>query len=349
MRSLLAIIVLCVAAAPAPALRAAVIDDLYRAEVGVDDRGRRALASAARDGLAQVVVKVSGSEDVLALAPVQAALADAQRYLQQYSYRKTDDGRLTAELQYDETVLRGVLLEAGAPLWTANRPPVLIWLVAEGRAGRDFVGPAHQPQLAEALAAAFDRRGVPLRQPLLDLRDAAALGPGPAWRLDAATIAAASSRYGADDVLAGRVLPLSSGEWLGDWVYLHDGERLDRAVTAPDPAAFAEAGAALAAAAIARRYAVASAGEVAAAGGRLLVLGIESFADYAAVMAWLGSLELVDQVNPESVDGDRVVLRLDARADLARLAPVIELNERLEPLPAVPGDATAERAYRWRR
>ncbi|MEQ8264073.1 DUF2066 domain-containing protein [Pseudohaliea sp.] len=349
MRSLLAIIFLCVAAALAPGLRAAVIDDLYRAEVAVEDRGRRALASAAREGLAQVVVKVSGSEEALALAPVQAALEDAQRYLQQYSYREVDDGSLTADLQYDEAVLRGVLLEAGAPLWTANRPPVLVWLVAEGTGGRDFVGPAHQPQLAEALPGAFERRGVPLRQPLLDLRDTAALGTGPAWRLDAATIAAASARYGVEDVLAGRGLPLSSGEWLGDWVYLHDGQRLDRAVTAADPAAFAEAGAALAADAIARRYAVASAGEVATAGARVLVLGVDSFADYAAVMAWLEGLELVDRVNPEAVDGDRLVLRLEARADLARLAPVIELNERLQPLPDVPGDIAAERAYRWQR
>ena len=120
-------------------------------------------------------------------------------------------------------------------------------------------------------------------------------------------------------------------------------------MTAAGPAAFAEAGAALAADAIARRYAVASGGEVATAGARVLVLGVDSFADYAAVMAWLEGLELVDRVNPESVDGDRLVLRLEARADLARLAPVIELNERLQPLPDVPGDVAAERAYRWQR
>jgi len=211
------------------------------------------------------------------------------------------------------------------------------------------VSRAHQPALAEALGEAFARRGVPLRLPLLDLRDTGALGPGPAWRLDASTIAAASARYGVEDVLAGRVLPLSSGEWLGDWVYLHDGQRRDRAVTAADPGAFAGAGAALAAEAIAHRYAVASGGGEGASGARVLVLGIGSFADYAAVMAWLGGLELVDRVNPESLEGDRLVLRLEARAGLERLAPVIELNERLRPLAAVPGDVAAERAYQWQR
>ncbi|KGE05275.1 DUF2066 domain-containing protein [Pseudohaliea rubra] len=349
MRLLFVIATLCVAVLLAPGLRAAVIDNLYQAEVMVDDRGRRALDAAAREGLAAVVLKVTGSDEALALPPVQAALDDASRYLQQYTYREAEDGALSAELLYDETVLRGLLLEAGAPLWTARRPPVLVWLVAEGPGGRDFVRPAHQPGLAEALTEAFARRGVPLRTPLLDLRDSAALGPGPAWRLDAASIAAASARYGLADVLAGRVLPLSSGDWLGDWVYLHDGERLNRAVTASDPAAFAEAGAALAAGAIARRYAVASAGEAAAGGTRVLVLGIDSFAAYAEVMAWFEGLDLVDRVNPELIDGDGLVLRVVARTDLARLAPVIELNERLQPLPAVPDTVRAERAYRWQR
>ncbi len=317
--------------------------------MAVGDRGRRALAGAARDGLEQVVVKVTGSEEALDLAPVRQALDDAERYLQQYTYREAGDGGLTARLRYDESVLRGLLLEAGAPLWTARRPPVLVWLVAEGTDGRDFVSPGHQPALAEALGEAFERRGVPLRLPLRDLQDTAALGRGPAWRLDASAIVAASARYGVEDVLAGRVLPLSSGAWLGDWVYLHDGRRRARAVTAADPESFAGAGAALAAEAIARRYAVASGGEADSGGTRVLVLGVGSFADYAAVMAWLDSLELVDRVNPEGLEGDQLILRLDARAGLDRLAPVIELNERLRPLAAVPGDVAAERAYQWQR
>jgi len=168
-RVLLTTVVLCLALLADPAARAAVIDDLYRAEVAVGDRGRRALAGAARDGLEQVVVKVTGSEEALDLAPVRQALDDAERYLQQYTYREAGDGGLTARLRYDESVLRGLLLEAGAPLWTARRPPVLVWLVAEGTDGRDFVSPGHQPALAEALGEAFERRGVPLRLPLRDL------------------------------------------------------------------------------------------------------------------------------------------------------------------------------------
>jgi hypothetical protein len=324
--------------------------DLYSADVAVDERGSRSRAVAAREGLREVIIKVTGSEGALELAPVRAALDDAAAFLQQFSYREapsSDD--LIVRLRYDESALRRLLLEAGAPLWASRRPAVLLWLVADGgAAGRQFVDGDSRPALGTALREAFARRGIPLRLPLYDLEDRTVLAPGTVWRLPSAALAGASERYGVEHVLAGRVLQLSDGSWLGDWVYLYDGERLDRAVTAPGAESFAAAGAALVAEVMAERYAVASDPAAATEWAQIAVLGVHDFAAYAAILRWLEGLDLVDRVVPEAVTGDRLLLRVDARAGLDRLAPVIELDDRLHPVPAAP-DEVAARVYRWQR
>ena len=72
-----------------------------------------------------------------------------------------------------------------------------------------------------------------------------------------------------------------------------------------------------------------------------------AYADYAAIIAWLEKLELVERANVESVSGDTITLRLLARADATQLAATIELNKHLVPL-AVAGPG-AQLNYQWQR
>ena len=102
-------------------------------------------------------------------------------------------------------------------------------------------------------------------------------------------------------------------------------------------------GVALAAEEMASRYAVAPTG-VADDRVHLVVNGVFAFSDYTAIVSWLESLELIAHANVESISGDRVQFGLDAVADAAQLASVIELNDRLQPLESLPG----ELVYQWR-
>jgi hypothetical protein len=90
---------------------------------------------------------------------------------------------------------------------------------------------------------------------------------------------------------------------------------------------------------------------------RISVSGVSSYADYAAIVKWLESLELVDNANLEQVQGDRIELRLQAQADASQLATTIELNNRLQPIPLpipAPGSETelesnVQLNYQWRK
>ncbi|MCB1845141.1 MAG: DUF2066 domain-containing protein, partial [Halioglobus sp.] len=267
-------------------------------------------------------------------------------YVQQYVYLRAGSRgeELQARFDFDPEWVKSQILAAGAPLWTANRPRLLLWLVMEGPQGRYFVNRETSPESVEALRAAFGRRGVPLQFPLFDLNDAAAVSPDEVWRLDVAALRSASMRYDAEHILGGRVAGPQEGRIAGDWAYLPPNDTLHRAITAEAFESFAGSGAALVADEMAARFALAPTAAV--EGGLVLWIdGVENYADYAAVMGWLQRLELVESARVERIVDDRLELRLRDAADASQLATLFALNQKLQPASErAPG---VQLSYQW--
>lgn len=330
----------------ASTVQAEIVHNLYEAEVPVANQGAPALERASRVALAEVLVKVSGSVDVLENPAIAAALPGARKQVQQYAYGENAEGELTARFEFDRSWVTRLVTESGAPLWTANRPLVLVWLVVEDGGQRYFLNQDSNPELAEHLQTEFARRGVPVQLPLFDLADSAAISTEEAWRLYAPALQGASGRYNVQDIMAGRLVILSTGRSTGDWSYFSGRDRSDRSITRDTPEAFVQAGVSIVAEDMAGRYAVMPSGsEVSGEGIRMLVSGVHSYADYAGVVSWLEGLELIDHANVEQVSGDTIELRLHARADAAQLPAIIELNQRLQPVPPTTADILL--TYQW--
>ena len=327
-------------------VQADIVRDLYSAQVPVPNQSSEALARASREALAEVLVKVSGSVEVLRYPSISAALGKARGHVQQYAYVQEDSaaGGLAVRFEFDDSYITRLVTEAGAPLWTANRPLVLVWLVVEDASGRYFVNWESAPALSAQLLAEFSRRGVPVQLPLFDLADSAAISADDAWRLNGPALQAASARYNVQNIMAGRLAALSTGNSVGDWSYIRADDRIDRSVTAADPDAFVRRGVSIVAEEMSARYAVAASGAD-ENGVSMSVTGVSSYADYAGIVAWLEGLELIGHANVERIEGDQIELRLHAQADAGQLATIIELNAKLVPLPSAAPDTQLN--YQW--
>ena len=77
----------------------------------------------------------------------------------------------------------------------------------------------------------------------------------------------------------------------------------------------------------------------------LSVQGVEHYGDYAGIVSWLERLELVEHANVERITGDQIELRVTSSADAGQLAALIELNQRLSPLPPVAPHI--QLSYQW--
>jgi hypothetical protein len=327
---------------------AEMVRDLHSATVPVENQGSTALTAASREALADVLVKVSGSSQLLRNPVIVNALKDSRNHVQQYTYVRNEapEQGYSVLFEFDGAYVTDLVRQAGAPLWTASRPVVLAWVVVEDEEGRHFIDKDNSPEQATLLLEEFARRGVPVQLPVFDLMDMAALSTDDAWRMDAAAIQSASARYSAQDVVVGRLASLVGDKSAGDWSYFYQGSRVNRSVTVPDLQTFLRDGVNVVAGEMSARYAVVStAGEDGEL--RMSVSGVTSYSEYAAIARWLNDLELVDEAIVERVQGDRVNFRLQAKADATQLEAIIGLNEHLLPAPAA--DVTTPLSYRWQR
>lgn len=235
---LAAIVVFCFDA------HAVIVEGLYSATVPALDQSENKRRQAIKQGLGDVLVKLTGSRTVLADPGVQGILHQAQKYLVEYGYVDqppvsqinrqlgalpgSQDGdhieepignpvenltppdeimapRINLNVSFEASAIQALLRELFLPIWPADRQVVMVWLVADTPEGYDFVDLADAGELAASLEEALKRRGVPFKSPLYDLQDYMALTPQQAWQGSDEQVQKASRRYGIDHWLVLRV------------------------------------------------------------------------------------------------------------------------------------------------
>ncbi len=326
-----------------PAASAEQVKGLYQQDELVANQSDSLRRKAAAEALGKVIVRVSGRASVLRDPAVAAATGDPLAYLEAYRYESTDKLILEGDKELPATRLvmsfSGVGIERllrrnNLPVWPANRPAVLLWLVSDDlKAGRQLAELQGDSDSGREVRRAAAERGLPLVLPLLDLQDKRALKPQQVWSMDQQAIAAASDRYSSDAVLVGRFSHTASGRWLSDWSLLHKGEKSVFDADGSSQEQVISAGLAAAAEKLAALYAVVSNG---AAGGELLleVEAVNGFAAWQQVVDYLQGLEAVQQLTLERYGNGMLTVQLKLAGDPAQLSAVLDLDRRLLPVSA---------------
>ncbi len=319
------------------ALQAEMVRDLYEVTLPVDKQSDSALRRAASEGLETVLVRVSGRQQLRDNAVVAPALSQAQRYLRQYRYELVEtpaENGLSApqtqrllHMSFSGAQIQQLLQQAQLPVWSSNRPRILVWLVVDDYSGRRFATPDSHPQLFEALQQQARRRGLIFSYPLLDLQDSLNLNPDQLWRLDRGAIARAVERYRVDHYLVGRLSLLSSG-WLASWSFVSDQHELALDARESNAEAVLRPAVDLAADRLAQKFAV-----VASADGRyganIHVSGIRGFSDYARIITYLEKNAVIEHANPVWLSGTEAVVNLVLKDSLDKVEQFFALDRKL--------------------
>lgn len=338
-RHCLLILLVCLPAVVVPGIAGADEVDLYRYQTLVVSQDRSERNQATADGLAEVLVRASGQQRVLQDSAVVKELSNASRYLLEYSYQSSGeqleiDGNLRPAwrlvLRYSESEVQQLLRDARLPIWPANRPSTLVWLVMDDNQGRRIAFPQNDDGTLDSLREASERRGVPVLTPRGDLEDQAALSANAAWRLNEAAIRAASERYQPNTILVGKLSETSSGQWFGNWLLLDR----DRSSSFDGRGASLEtvinAGIDASADYFFQLYGY----EPGEGGSRTLSFqlgGVSGFADYTSAMEYLEELALVERADLTVALGDYVLLNIMTDADVALLQDALALDRKLVP------------------
>lgn len=340
-------------------LQADVINDLYLAEVPVASQDREERQEAIRAGLNQVLVRVTGSNQVLTAPAIEAVLTQPTRYVQRFRYQKQEQAgqtQLVLWVRFDEGVITKLLHDHQMPVWGRTRPATLLWLVVDDRRKRTLISNDQEDEARHIIEEQAKLRGLPLRLPLYDLADRANLSVTDVWGNFEGAILQASSRYQTEAVLVGRVYRTSAKSWGGRWTLYSEGRQQNWQTSGESLEVVMLPGISQTTEILAQRYAQV---ESVITSNQLLVKvqGVNGLPDYNRVVRYLDSVDAISQVQPHTISDDGVVFTLTSRRGRLAVSQAIALGHTLvadatQPLPPAgeknPGNVnpTADLVYR---
>ena len=286
--------------------------------IEVEDRSEDTIDRASREALQTALLKRSGDRALLQHPAVEAALASARIQLSLYQFERVG-GMTRFVAQIDQAVVENLIKTANGTFWAEARPPILLWLVIDDPAGRRFGNTSAEQPLWERLSETFDALGVKLRRPLYDLSDAVLVSPDELWRRDFGPIVEASERYGMTHLLLGRLIRISDGRYIGEWVYRDISVERSISMQADSLETLIDPGIALAMAEMRRQYAVALTTDTEKQTLRVRVHNVVTRDDYRAVTAAMRGIQTLDHVRPVAVQGDKLTLELQGVGDAETL------------------------------
>jgi hypothetical protein len=326
-----------------PAWAAVEIKQLYQVSVAVESQANAERTRALRQGLADALLRISGDDQLLQHGEVQRALRNVADFVTQYGYQQQPD-QLQLWIQFDQEKVNQLIQRAESGIWSNLRPELLLWMVREDEnLQRRLVGFDEASELVLQLRATAQKRGLPVKLPLLDLNDSMAISALDVWGRFEDALDFASARYPHDGVVVSRIYQadptLTPGSWVADWT-LHLGDiRWRGEVASSDQNELGALVMAQVSRELAQRYRISGTLEQT----NEWQMTVHDLADLTQVIGaelLLASLPSVSQVQLVGFGNATAVFQLRLQVDPNSIVQALDLSRQLRPLPE-PGH------YRW--
>ncbi|UST70845.1 DUF2066 domain-containing protein [Pseudomonas moraviensis] len=296
---------------------------LYQVRQPVSGQAAQERDRATQAALDTLVLRLTGDPKAAqspGLAPIRK---DPQQIISQFGFDAGPPEVL--KVDFDPATTEQALRRAGLPVWGASRPSILSWWLNDSTEGASLVGDGQAA--ASTLRTAAQHRGLPLRLPLADLSEQLVATAPALESADPAPLRSASERYNADALLAVHARE-ESGQWQAKWRLWLGDQKEAGSVQGADQAAVADA----VMLAVAERLAPRFVAKPGASGQQTLEVQGMNLEHYAALLRLLEPFG----VRLQSVQGDRIVYRVNGSADQLRAQLSLAKLQELPAEAAVP-------------
>ncbi len=305
------------------------VTSLYTAQVPFDQKEDDPRARAYETALADVLLRVSGSELSADTERVELLFPNPASYVVQFRAGVDE----TIWVSFDGDAIENTLRQAGQTVWGSNRPLTLVWLAVDwGRGEREIIAADDQQRrqgearsidrnrlLRQRVLDLAERRGLPIVFPLLDTDDLRNVSFSDIWGGFDDTLLEASRRYEASSILVGRIRPTSSQR--NRWSYYFGGE--ERSWSGEPELVVGLVGDVLAA-----EFAISGSAPLEFV--ELTIAGIDSVDAYGAVQKLLSGLTVIESFSISEVEGDQIRYRVEAHGGVERLGRALRFSGLIE-------------------
>ena len=303
-----------------------VIDWLYDVEVPVATQSSSDTQAAAARAFATVLTRVTGLKVIPRNPMVTAALRNPGRFYARYRFvqkaggaKDAVDQQTVLEVGFDPRTVQDLVRSAALPIWSANRPRVLAWIVLEEDVPILAASDDTAPWVRTIKARSRDR-GLLVQLPLMDLADRERISGSTVSGGFSEQILGASERYGAQYVLTARIWMDRGGLWHGagglmfegrQTNFAHEGETRDQVCEKLLDAVADE---------LVQRFVVFG---LHTEGISIWVSGVRSVSEYGSLLRYLQSLEFIDRVDVAEVSINQIRIVVHTRSTLSRLSELL--------------------------
>lgn len=344
MRTILAFCLVLAATLGAVSARAEVPPDFYKTSVPVASQSTADRSAAFQQAMAQMLVKITGSTVIMQMPKAGEVAGQAAKYVRQFQYSEQPPGQskpvnsgedykpFVISVTFSGEALERALLEAGLPVWNADRPPVLVLAGVQDRNQRLILSAETEHPVKQALEQAAALRGVPLLFPLMDQKDRGKLDFADIRGGFSESLLQAAKRYNVSMVLEGYIETDSSGDWSAQWKVHRDNvsSRWNESYAALGEVV--QSGIGGVADVLASRYAIATTAGSTMLDVQVKVDRLTALGDYATVLNYLSGLIFIESAIPVRVESGSVVFRILMRSELAELDRILTVSRILQPV-----------------
>ncbi|MEP4888729.1 MAG: DUF2066 domain-containing protein [Aliiglaciecola sp.] len=352
-------------------VNAAVVEGLYSASVVVDDQSTTAQKKAVKQALAEVLVKVSGDQSLLADQEIKAYLNNAQNILLSYSFESSSEG-LVYKAEFDVNKVESVLRSTGFAIWGKHRPQTLVWLAMEDKDTETrqlFSDNLHQ-NLIDVAKQTAKARGIDIAFPIMDLTDIQQVSVYDVWSSYTQNLVEASERYGTEYVMSGRLFyrdeqpttelleeadealqsaPKKLNVWVLEWLITRRGAFNSGEVEASSPEQAVEKAINMITDELAEKYAIeAVAGDGTENKTQIVIGNISSLTAYTDVLEFLNNLSVVIDVTLVEQQGGFSTFELELFGAKENLDEAFRLDNRIESPRDDFSQSDVNKPYFWR-
>ncbi|MGE3318705.1 MAG: DUF2066 domain-containing protein [Candidatus Berkiella sp.] len=310
----------------------AAITPLYETTLTCQSQGEAERQALFKQGLIQVLEKISGETGFEKDEKVKQALNHITDYVEQYAYQGNE-----LNVRFSTDLINRLMTQSGhTAAWGQRRPNVVLWLAVEENQQRRLVGSETDPALQAQVEKWAASNGLPLVLPLMDLEDVASVTVTDVWGQFPTTIQQASKRYDAQVILVAKLshTPESDKPWSASWQLYTTNESPNWTVSGQTQEEVLQQGIASTSHYLVGRFGQKALQRTPFSDKPFFVMvdNVQNANDYANVGKQLSSLVPTNTVNIRRIEGDLVTFEIIPRQGSGREAFIqaLQLEHRLQ-------------------
>ncbi|MSP52796.1 MAG: DUF2066 domain-containing protein [Gammaproteobacteria bacterium] len=316
------------------ASKAAVVPNLYNAQIPVASQNSSDRPAAIKEAYQSVLIKVTGNGKVMQNARIRTNAAQAETYIQQYSYQtNTDANNATYPyqllVQFDPEAINRSLLAAKLPIWGQDRPLTIFWIATTVNAEQRLLSASDESPILIALDKSAQIYGLPILFPILDLNDLNQLSVTDVTGRFVAPVVQASVRYGSNAVVMINI-EQQNNQWTSLWTLVTANAPQSWSVQDADLNNMIAQGMNKLVSMLSQQFALSAASQHTIV--KIQINGIANLSDYARVTRYLKRIAVVKKVTLLALARQQATFQLGLASNSASLQKSIALDPTLTPV-----------------